>query len=301
MRQGEVRRRAGLQYNPARLPRPPSGGITAPPTEAQTSVSPQGAPDVANSTDANAPSASASPDGSPNGNGASSQASESVPAPNQDNTSATQIVDQHSAATEAYDHGMQLALKNDPDQALPYIDRAIQLDPQFADAYVQKGVIDGYKGRCEAAIQEFNRALELNPRLARAYSNRGNCYWNFKNTDQAIRDYSASLALDSTQPEALATRGMAYSRVGNWTQADPDLREAIRLGGRNPSAYHNLGHTLFMQRRYLDAIQYFDQALVLQPDLALALRCRGLAKQLLGRAAEGLADIQRAHALDPNL
>jgi len=162
-------------------------------------------------------------------------------------------------------------------------------------------VIDGYKGRCEAAIQEFNRALELNPRLAPAYSNRGNCYWNLKNINQAIQDYSASLALDSTQPEVLATRGMANSRIGNWTQAEPDLREAIRLGSRNPSAYHNLGYTLFMQRRYLDAIQYFDQALELQPDLALALRYRGLAKQSIGRAAEGLADIQRAHALDPNL
>jgi tetratricopeptide (TPR) repeat protein len=279
-----------------------NAGITAPPTETQTGVPPQGAPNVGNGTDANPPVATDSQSDSPNLNGsAPSQQSESAPAPNQDNTSATQIVDQHSAAKEAYDYGMQFAMKNDPDQALPYIERAIQLDPQFADAYVQKGVIEGYKGHCEAAIQEFNRALELNSRLARAYSNRGNCYWNFKNTDQAIRDYSASLALDSTQPEVFATRGMAYSKVGNWQQADPDLREAIRLGSRNLSAYHNLGYTLFMQHRYPEAIQYFDQALALQPDLALALRYRGLAKQAIGQAAEGLADLQRAHALDPKL
>jgi superkiller protein 3 len=94
---------------------------------------------------------------------------------------------------------------------------------------------------------------------------------------------------------------MAYSKVGNWQQADPDLREAIRLGSRNLSAYHNLGYTLFMQHRYPEAIQYFDQALALQPDLALALRYRGLAKQAIGQAAEGLADLQRAHALDPKL
>jgi Tfp pilus assembly protein PilF len=287
---------------------PPSGSSTpnpgipaSPAAEVQTSVPPQAAPDATDGAP-NPPVATASSSDSPNLNGsAPSQQSESAPAPNQDNTPATQIVDQHSAAKEAYDYGMQFAMKNDADQALTYIERAIQLDPQFADAYVQMGVIEGYKGQCEAAIQQFNRALELNPRLARAYSNRGNCYWNFKNTDQAIRDYSASLALDSTQPEVFATRGMAYSRVGNWQQAEPDLREAIRLGSRNPSAYHNLGYTLFMQHRYPEAIQYFDQALALQPDLALALRYRGLAKQAIGQAAEGQADLQRAHTLDPKL
>jgi len=70
---------------------------------------------------------------------ASSQPSESAPSPNQDNTSAPQIVDQQSAAKEAYDYGMQFAAKNETDQALAYIDRAIQLNPQFADAYEEKG------------------------------------------------------------------------------------------------------------------------------------------------------------------
>lgn len=208
---------------PQAAPSTPNEGTIALPTEPQTSVSPQTSPDAGNATDANPPVAAAPPSSTPDLNAsASPQPSENATAPNQQNTSATQIPDQHRAAKDAYDYGLQLGMKGAVDEALPYIDRAIQLDPELADAYVEKGAIDGVKGRCEAAIQEFNRALELNPRLARAYSNRGNCYWNLKRIDQAIQDYSASLSLDSAQAEVLATRGMAYSRIGNWQPAEND-------------------------------------------------------------------------------
>jgi superkiller protein 3 len=78
--------------------------------------------------------------------------------------------------------------------------------------------------------------------------------------------------------------------------AETDLKEAIRLGSRNPSAYHNLGFTLFSLQRYPEAIQYFDQAVALQPDFALAFRYRGLA---IGQLREGATDLQRARDLDP--
>ena len=228
------------------------------------------------------------------------QPAQEIP-PSQPSEAELRLAENRRSAKESYDQAINLGKSGSFDEELTYLERATQLDPEFADAYVEKGAIDGVKGRCEAAIQEFNRALGLNPRLARAYSNRGNCYWNLKNINQAIQDYTASLALDSTQAEVFATRGMAYSRVGNWAQAEADLREAIRLGSQNPSAYHNLGFTLFSEQRYLDAIQSFDQALALQPDLPLALRYRGLAKQAIGRTAEGLADLQRGHELDPQM
>lgn len=275
----------------------PKEGIAAPQTQAQVSITPPGAPTVGNGTDANVPVVPASPNAFPNVNESASSLPDPALVQNPNNVSAAQVVDPHTAAREAYDYAMQLSLKGAVDDELPYINRAIQLDPQFAEAYQERGAIEGFKGHIEAAIQELNRAIELNPKLVRAYSNRGNCYWNLKNIDKAIGDYSVSLALDSTQPEVFATRGMAYSRIGNWAQAETDLREAIRLGSRNPSAYQNLGYTLFSQQRYSEAIQYFDQALALQPDLALALRYRGLAKQAIGRVAEGVEDLQRANAL----
>jgi lipoprotein NlpI len=233
-------------------------------------------------------------------------AQETPPSQPQPANADVRLEENRRLAREAYDQAVTLGNRGLYDQEIPYLERAIQLAPDLADAYLKKGLIEKIKGRCEAAIQEFNRALGLNPRLAEAYSNRGNCYWNLKdinqaNINQAIQDYTASIALDSTKPEVFATRGMAYSRLGNWAQAEPDLREAIRLGTQNPSAYHNLGFTLVGEQRYLESIQYFDQALALQPDFALALHYRGLAKLAIGRVAEGLADQQRAHALDPHM
>lgn len=204
-------------------------------------------------------------------------------------------------AREAYDQAVTLGNRSLYDQELPYLERAIQLDPDLADAYLKKGLIEGIKGRCEAAIQEFNRAIGLNPRLADAYSNRGNCYWNLKNTNQAIQDYTASIALDSTKAEVFTMRGTAYGRLGEWPESETDLREAISLGSQNPSAHYNLGYALFKEQRYPESIQYFDRAIALQPSFALAFHYRGMAKQAIGQTAEGLVDLQRAHALDPQM
>jgi tetratricopeptide (TPR) repeat protein len=204
-------------------------------------------------------------------------------------------------AREAYDRALVLGKAGSYDEASTNVERAIQLDPDLADAYVERGAIKGVRGQCEAAIQEFNRALGLNPRLPRAYSDRGNCYWNLKNVNQAIQDYTASIALDSTQAEVFATRGMAYGRLGEWPESETDLREAISLGSQNPSAHYNLGYALFKQQRYLESIRYFDQAIALQPSFALAFHYRGMAKQAIGQTAEGLTDLQRAHALDPQM
>jgi tetratricopeptide (TPR) repeat protein len=58
--------------------------------------------------------------------------------------------------------------------ALESINKAIELDPGLALAYVSRGVGNYYLppafgGGAEAAIQDFNKALQLNPNLAEAH------------------------------------------------------------------------------------------------------------------------------------
>lgn len=206
-------------------------------------------------------------------------------------------VDNHVAAKEAYEYALKLSASGAVNEALPYLNRAIQLDPEFADAHSERGAVLGYQGNCDAAMLEFARAISLHSKLARTYSNRGNCYWNVKKIDLAIQDYNEAISIDNTLHEVFATRGMAYGRVNNFAQSEADLQQAIRLGSRNPSVYHNLGYALYMQQRYAEAIQSFDQAIGLKSDFALAFRYRGMAKQAIGNISEASADLQQARAL----
>jgi len=207
------------------------------------------------------------------------------------------VGDSRIEATENYERALRLEASRQLDDAVPLLDRAIQLNPAYAEAHAERGAVLGYRGNCEEAIQAFNRAIDLNPRIASWYTNRGNCFWNLKNIDLAIRDYNLSISIDGAQPEAFAKRGMAYGRINKLVKSEADLREAIRLGHRDPSTFHNLGFALYGQGRYMEAIQFFSQAIVLKPDFALAFRYRGMAKQAIGRASDALVDLQRAQSL----
>ena len=54
--------------------------------------------------------------------------------------------------------------------------KAIELKPDYAEAYNNRGVAHGNKGNFDRAIEDFNIAMQLKPDYADAYNNRGEAY-----------------------------------------------------------------------------------------------------------------------------
>ena len=79
--------------------------------------------------------------------------------------------------------------KGDLDGAIAEYTRAIELDPRYADAYLNRANTQADKGDMGHAIADYNRALEINPALARAYAGRGGVKGDL---DGALSDYSRS-------------------------------------------------------------------------------------------------------------
>jgi tetratricopeptide (TPR) repeat protein len=52
-------------------------------------------------------------------------------------------------------------------------DEAIQLDPNYAPAYLNRGLVRNVEGDTDGAIGDFSKAIELNPRIPEAWLNRG--------------------------------------------------------------------------------------------------------------------------------
>ncbi|MBI4672838.1 MAG: tetratricopeptide repeat protein, partial [Chloroflexi bacterium] len=73
---------------------------------------------------------------------------------------------------------------------------AINLDPQFAAAFNNRGNAYYYLKEYTKAIADYDRALALDPQDAVAYYNRGNAYYALTEYAQAIADYDRALALD---------------------------------------------------------------------------------------------------------
>jgi tetratricopeptide (TPR) repeat protein len=72
-------------------------------------------------------------------------------------------------------------------QELEDLNKAIELVPQLAVAYNNRGVSYSKKGDYNLALQDLNKAIELDPQDAWAYGRRGNVYFNQKDSGRALR------------------------------------------------------------------------------------------------------------------
>jgi tetratricopeptide (TPR) repeat protein len=55
---------------------------------------------------------------------------------------------------------------------LPKFNKAIEIDPNSAETYINRGFVYDSKGQCDLVISDYNRAIEINPRFAEAYFNK---------------------------------------------------------------------------------------------------------------------------------
>jgi len=83
------------------------------------------------------------------------------------------------------------------------------------------------------AIRAFARAIRLDPDYARAYLNRGMAYERIGNLQQAVADFNKAIDLEPEAGKIYYIRGIAHRRLGMAKEALEDLRKAATLGYRS--------------------------------------------------------------------
>jgi len=72
--------------------------------------------------------------------------------------------------------GNDLTEKGELDAALADLNRAIEIDPTYACAFVNRGRVYRFKHDTDRAIADYDEAIRLNPRMVLAWNNRGDVY-----------------------------------------------------------------------------------------------------------------------------
>jgi len=126
-------------------------------------------------------------------------------------------------ATAHFNRGLAHHAKREFDLAIADYDRAIALNPEFAEAYNYRGKAYFQKGDHDAAMPDLDRAIALNPEYAGAYANRGLVLgWEGKK-ERAAADFREVLALRPGDP--VATEGL--QRLG-MVSAAPQTKRAAK-------------------------------------------------------------------------
>ena len=105
--------------------------------------------------------------------------------------------DREREAQAQFSIGYLLQSKDEPDfdGAINAYNAVLRLNPNYANAYNNRGVSKDKIGRPDEAIADYDAALQLNPNYAEVYNNRGVSKDKIGRPDEAIADYDAALQL----------------------------------------------------------------------------------------------------------
>ena len=203
-------------------------------------------------------------------------------------------------ANQKLKKGDKLAHKGDYNGAIELYYEALELNPNFAGAYNNLGIIFKMLGQNELAVQNYDKAIEFKPDYAFAYNNRANAYFDLKKHDLAIKDYNKSIALNPNFEGAYYNRGNAYKDLGQYERAIQDYDKAIALKPNFVQAYGNRGLAYKNLGQYSGAIQDYSKAIELKPNKSNYYNNRGNAYALLGNFKQALVDFNKYIQLEPN-
>jgi len=114
------------------------------------------------------------------------------------------------------------------------IKQTLELNPNVLAAHNRYATYLMVHGRLEEAVAEINRARELDPLSTSANQSRVTVLAIFKQNDQALELAKKILQLDPTNADAQTGVGMFYSRVGRYREAIAAYQQAARLGDNSP-------------------------------------------------------------------
>ncbi|MCZ6857296.1 MAG: tetratricopeptide repeat protein [Gemmatimonadetes bacterium] len=117
------------------------------------------------------------------------------------------------------------------ERGIEALQRAIELDPDFADAYAYLTMLYVADGRGEDGLRSVETAMRLNPRYPFWYLDmRGTTRYVLKNYESAIADFEAAV---ERNPTALFLRWMlaaSYAQAGQMEDAEWQVEELLNLG-----------------------------------------------------------------------
>ncbi|WP_341730547.1 tetratricopeptide repeat protein [Microcoleus sp. EPA2] len=190
--------------------------------------------------------------------------------------------------------------KRDYQGAIQAFNQAIQLNPNYVEAYNLRGNIRSFLGDKKGALADYDQALRINPNDITLYENRANARSALGDKKGAIADYDQILRITPNYADIYRKRGNARSELEDKQGAIADYNEALRINPNLALAYYNRASARYDLGDKQGGIADYNQALRINPNLAAAYHNRGWARRNLGDNQGAIADYNEALRIDPN-
>jgi serine/threonine protein kinase/tetratricopeptide (TPR) repeat protein len=166
-------------------------------------------------------------------------------------------------ALKAFSMGITTARTRGDAEAIPFLKRALELDPNFAVAYASLGLALGNLGQASLAAENIRKAYELRDRVSERERYRisalyyQNVTGELERASQVYELWAKSYPQDSVPSTNL---GVIYSNLGQNEKGVTQTQEALRLDPNAVTDYGNLAQSYLAVNRPDDAKKAIEQA-----------------------------------------
>ena len=203
---------------------------------------------------------------------------------------------------EDYLHfSMTFYQRGDFEKAIDASDKALERNPQYAEAYAGRGAANHVLGHLLEAIADYTEAIELNSQEAIFYVGRGGAERDSGDYTDAIADYNNAIGLEPQNVRARIHLGFTKRLKGDEVGGLADIKKALQIDFRGALAFLVQLFVKDTSIDHVEAIAELDEAIESKPQIAGLRIFRGAAKRALGDEMGAQADFAKAQELDPSL
>ena len=220
----------------------------------------------------------------------------SVPEPPKATKSASDIPsDSTSDARAWYERGVTKIDAGDYSASIPFLDKALELDPKFVDAYYARGGVEKQFRRYRSCISYMDKALAIDPKSAKCHVLRGESRFHMLETDPGYSNASREVILnckDSACNDMIIADFLDDPRAASYLEeycngvknnsdstkplpATSEVNDIPRDSISSALAWFNHGMAKFNAHEYAAAIPYIGKAIELDPKYVDAYFARG--------------------------
>lgn len=184
------------------------------------------------------------------------------------------------------------------EEALEASEKAVEIDPNYAVAWVNNAAALLKLKRYDEALQASEKAIELDPNYAIAWNNKAAALHNLGRNDEALDASEKAIELDANFANPWVNIADILIELKRYDESIQASEKAIGIDPNYASPWNNKAVALLRLKRNNESLQASEKALEIDPGFALAWVNKAAALLNLGRYEDSLQASEKSIELD---
>jgi tetratricopeptide (TPR) repeat protein len=205
-----------------------------------------------------------------------------------------------ASAEKLYLQGLSTLSRDDYARAAQSFEKAVQIDPDYAEAWYQAGFAYGMLGKHADSLKASRQAARVRPDWAEAQINIGASSFALGQFKEAEAAYRLAAKIDAGNADTQFALALTLGKLNKTDEEILAYKRTVAIKPSHTGAFERMGQAYFKTKRYNEALAAFEQYKLLKGD-AKAYNYVGETLFELGRLEESADAFNSALGMNPEL